>query len=569
MLSLQFLAATLFALPTAIVLLHVAIYLVDPYGLRQYPGPFLAKFTDAWLGWVTQQGHRSEVIHELHKRYGSFVRISPSEVSIADLDAHSIVYAHGNGALKSSFYDGFLSGVPGLFNTRDRVQHARKRKIISHIFSQKSVVEFAPHIHLHIAALLRQWNRLYDDAVKGLSGSDGEGGWNGHDGRLWLHCLPWANYLAFDITSDLAFGTAFGMIPAARDAVAVPANWAAPTDVTFPDPAIKYVPAIAVLTERVEYITAMAVLPAWWRPFVARLPWYRARQPGSREYGGIAVVAVEKRLATPTERADLLSKLHAGKDEHGQPLGRAELTAEAQTFLTAGSDTTSNSVTAIIHHLAANSVVQACLQQELDQHWLDDDPVATSEQVQNLPYLDACIKEGLRIQSTIALGLPRVAPEGGLVVCGHFFSAGSVVSVPIYTLHRDPDIWGSDPDVYRPDRWFNVEKVTAMHKAFNPFSSGPRACVGRNLAALELSLIIATLLRSYHFVLAEPEKPIETREGFIRKPIPNSTMISARCCSGVTMPFSPFSRPSISRRVLSTRRFMLLTEIYDSVLWIP
>ncbi|KAJ7868673.1 cytochrome P450 monooxygenase [Mycena leptocephala] len=504
MLSLQFPVAILFALPIAIVLLHVIIYLVDPYGLRQYPGPFLAKFTDAWLGWVAQQGRRSEVIHDLHKKYGSFVRISPSEVSIADPDAHGIVYAHGNGAQKSSFYDAFVTNVHGLFSTRDRVQHARKRKIISHIFSQKSVVEFAPHIRLHITVLLEQWDRLYDGAVKGLSGSDGEGGWNGHDGRLWLDCLPWANYLAFDITSDLAFGTAFGMLPTARDAVAVPATLAAPTDVTFPDPAIKYIPAIAVLADRTEYTTAMAVLPAWWRPLIARLPWFRARQHGAREFGGIAIVAVGKRLAAPTERVDLLSKLQAGKDEHGQSLG---------------SDTTSNSITAIINHLAENPVVQARLQQELDQHWMNDDPVATSLQVQNLPYLDACIKEGLRIHSTIAIGLPRVIPEGGLVVCGRFFSAGSVVGVPIYTLHRDPDIWGNDPDVYRPERWFDVEKTTAMHKAFNPFSSGPRACVGRNLAALELSLIIATLFRRYHFVLAEPEKPLETREGFIRKPV--------------------------------------------------
>ncbi|KAJ7898594.1 cytochrome P450 monooxygenase [Mycena olivaceomarginata] len=519
MLSLHFPVAALFALLIAIILLHVTIYLLDPYGLRQYPGPLLAKFTDAWLGWAVQQGHRSEVIHKLHKKYGSFVRISPSEVSIADPDAHSIVYAHGNGAQKSSFYDGFVFNVPGLFNTRDRVQHARKRKIISHIFSQKSVVEFSPHIRLHIGALLEQWDRLYDSAVKGLFGSEGEGGWNGHDGRLWLDCLPWANYLAFDITSDLAFGTAFGMLPAARDAVAVPANRATPTDLTFPDATIKYIPAIAVLTERVEHTTAMAVLPAWWRPLIACLPWYRARQHGSREFGGIAVVAVGKRLAAPTERVDLLSKLQAGKDERGQPLGRAELTAEAQTFLTAGSDTMSNSVAAIINHLAGNSGVQARLQQELDQHWTDDDPVATSEQVQNLPYLDACIKEGLRIHSTIALGLPRVIPKGGLVVCDRLFSAGSVVGVPLYTLHHDPDIWGNDPDVYRPERWFDEEKATAMHKAFNPFSTGPRACVGRNLAALELSLIIATLLRRYHFVLAEPEKPIETREGFIRRSV--------------------------------------------------
>jgi benzoate 4-monooxygenase len=114
--------------------------------------------------------------------------------------------------------------------------------------------------------------------------------------------------------------------------------------------------------------------------------------------------------------------------------------------------------------------------------------------MQNLPYLDACIKEGLRIHSTIAIDLPHVIPEGKfsaredlrviiflgagrLVVCGRFFFAGSVVGVPIYTLHREPDVWGNDPDLYRPERWFDVEKTTAMHKAFNPFSSGPRYVV--------------------------------------------------------------------------------------------
>ncbi|KAJ7152191.1 hypothetical protein C8R43DRAFT_819494, partial [Mycena crocata] len=126
-------------LPAAVVFIHLAIYVIDPYGIRQNPGPFLAKFSDAWLGWVSQQGHRSEVIHELHLKYGPFVRISPSEVSVADPDALGIVYAHGNGALKSGFYDAFVSIQRGLFNTRDRKQHARKRKIVSHIFSQKSV----------------------------------------------------------------------------------------------------------------------------------------------------------------------------------------------------------------------------------------------------------------------------------------------------------------------------------------------------------------------------------------------------------------------------------------------
>ena len=127
------------------------------------------------------------------------MRLAPNHLSIADPDALQLVYGHGTGTLKSEFYDAFVSIQRGLFNTRSRTQHARKRKIVSHIFSQKSVLEFEPHVRTHLNALFRQWDRLCDDGAKGLSGNEGEGGWHGRSGRVWFDCLPWYNYLAFDI----------------------------------------------------------------------------------------------------------------------------------------------------------------------------------------------------------------------------------------------------------------------------------------------------------------------------------------------------------------------------------
>ncbi|KAJ7038031.1 cytochrome P450 monooxygenase [Mycena alexandri] len=507
------------ALPAAVVLVHLAIYLVDPYGIRKYPGPFLAKFSDAWLGWISQQGHRSEVIHEMHLKYGPFVRISPSEVSVAEPDALGIVYAHGNGALKSTFYDAFVSIQRGLFNTRDRRAHSRKRKMVSHVFSQKNVLEFEPHIRLYVGMLLGQWDRLYDAASKGLSGDDGDSGWVGRGGRLWLDCLPWVNYLAFDIIGDLAFGAPFGMIEAARDVAPVPA---AGTDVPFSgkEEEIMHIPAVAVLNGRGEYSMSMGVLPAWVRPIMRRVPWYSRGLQDVKHLAGIAIVAVAKRLGQPTDRVDLLSKLQAGQDDNGNPMGRAELTAEALTLLIAGSDTTSNSTCAIIYYLASNPKVQDKLQAELDEQLgTEDELVATGEQVKRLPYLDACIDEALRLHSTSALGLPRIVPEGGLVIAGHAFPAGTVLSVPSFTIHRDPAVWGADVEAFRPERWFEEDKKEAMQRTFNPFSVGPRACVGRNLASLELQIIVASILRRFHFVLEKPDEPLETREGFLRKPL--------------------------------------------------
>jgi len=200
-------------------------------------------------------------------------------------------------------------------------------------------------------------------------------------------------------------------------------------------------------------------------------------------------------------------------------MGKEELTAEALTLLIAGSDTTSNSTCAIIYHLARNPHIQEKLHKELDEQLgTEDETVATGDQVKRLPYLDACINEALRIHSTSALGLPRVVPEGGLTILGQFFPAGTIVSVPSYTIHRDTSVWGEDVEAYRPDRWFERDQA-AMQKTFNPFSVGPRACVGRNLASLELQIIVASLLRRYEYVLENPDQPLETSEGFLRKPL--------------------------------------------------
>lgn len=509
--------------PVIFVLAHVIPWLVDVHGLRSYPGPWLAKFSDTWLGWVAAHGHRSEVVHELHRKYGPIVRIAPNHASISDPAALHLVYAHGNGSLKSNFYDAFVSIQRGLFNTRDRSAHARKRKIVSHIFSQKSVLEFEPYVREYVKTLIQQWDRLYDLAIKGMEGPEGEGGWKGRNGRLWLDCLPWYNYLAFDIIGDLAFGSPFGMLLAAKDSAPVATSYEkaiASYGEEGVAPEVVSIPAVQILNDRGEFSAAMGVLPPAWRPVVKRyIPWYSKGDRAVKNLAGIAVAAVSKRLATPNYRVDLLSKLQEGKDDEGRPMGREELTAEALTQLIAGSDTTSNTSCAITYYLAANPRCQEKLQLELDSALGNEDDVAsTFESTKRLTYLEAVINESIRLHSTSGIGLPRVAPQGGLEILGKTFPEGTVLSVPSYTIHRDTAVWGDDPDAFRPERWFEQDN-DAIQKTFNPFSFGPRACVGRNLASMELLIIISSILRHYSFVLEEPEKPFATSEGFLRKPL--------------------------------------------------
>ena len=282
-------------------------------------------------------------------------------MSIADPDALQIVYAHGNGSLKSNFYDAFVSIHRGLFNTRNRTDHGRKRKIVSHIFSLKSVLEFEPYIRLHIGELLRQWDKLAEGGKKGLSGNEGDG-WFGKDSWVWFDCLPCEsnprclsltraystsgyNYLAFDVIGDLAFGSPFGMLKAAKDIAPVVKSQSGAMEAygnEEAEVAVEYFPAVQILNERGDYSASMGVLPPWVRPLLKKFhPWYRQGSVSTANLAGLAIAAVSKRLKTPTDRVDLLSKLQDGKDDEGKPMGRPELTAEALTQLIAGSDTTS------------------------------------------------------------------------------------------------------------------------------------------------------------------------------------------------------------------------------------
>ncbi|EMC93381.1 hypothetical protein BAUCODRAFT_238892 [Baudoinia panamericana UAMH 10762] len=468
---------------------------VRNWKIADIPGPLLAKFTDFWYLYECRRCRRYLTVFNLHQRLGKFVRLQPNHVSIADPDAIPIVYGHGTGFLKSDYYDAFVSIHRGLFNTRDRAEHTRKRKTVSHTFSVRSIGQFEQYIHHNLEELANQWD---------IKSKLAQGGFYKFD------ALHWFNYVAFDIIGDLAFGAPFGMLEKGADVAEVRLT---------PDAPMTTAPAIEVLNRRGEVSNAVGIIP-WIKPYAKYLPdpfFYKGME-AIQNLAGIATARVNERLAAAERgeitRVDLLARLMEGKDENGNPLGRAELTAEALTQLIAGSDTTSNTSCALLYHCLMHPEVVRKLQAELDEA-LPSNDVPSYEQVKDLPYLDQVIQETLRIHSTSSQGLPRQVPVGGAEVCGRFFPQGLVLSVPAYVMHHSTEIWGPDAEEFRPERW---EKVTERQKgAFIPFSYGPRSCVGRNVAEMELSLIVATVFRRYEFELYQ--KHLETREGFLRKPL--------------------------------------------------
>lgn len=429
--------------PWALLALPIIFYLA-PYlrnaALLGIPGPLLARFTNLWYMYECRRCRRYLTVHRLHEQHGKLVRVTPTQVSIADPDAIPLVYGHGTGTLKSEYYDAFVSIQRGLFNTRDRAEHTRKRKTVAHTFSAKSVGQFERYIHSNLELLARRWDELSAQAPRG--------------GYARFDALHWFNYVAFDVIGDLAFGAPFGMLEKGADLAEVRLS---------PDAPVTYAPAIEVLNRRGEVSNAVGCWPAI-KPYARYLPdpFFSKGMEAIQNLAGIATARVNARLAAAErgevgDRVDLLARLMEGRDERGEKLGRAELTAEALTQLIAGSDTTSNTSCALLFHCLRRPEVVRKLQAELDAA-LPAGRVPMYEQVRECRYLDAVIQETLRIHSTSSQGLPREVPPGeGIEVAGRHFPPGTILSVPAYTMHHSKEIWGPDADEFRPERW---EKVT-------------------------------------------------------------------------------------------------------------
>ena len=171
------------------------------------------------------------------------------------------------------------------------------------------------------------------------------------------------------------------------------------------------------------------------------------------------------------------------------------------TFLIAGSDTVSIALRTIIYHLSKNPSMQQTLQAEIDTANLTY-PVSWKT-AQHLPYLDAVIKEALRVHPPTSVLLERVVPPAGLLLPnGRHLKPGTIVCMNPWTLSMDEDVFGKDASEFNPDRWIKAknesedafqERLKIMKRADLVWGYGPRSCLGKPIALLEMYKLVPTL----------------------------------------------------------------------------
>lgn len=271
-----------------------------------------------------------------------------------------------------------------------------------------------------------------------------------------------------------------------------------------------------------EVHTAWAWIPSWYG-VCKKLTWWDARWQDSASFDDIVTSHTQRRInryLTGEKLDDFFTFLLESKNAKPNMLKLGEMAAECSVMLNAGSETTGISLSNLLYLLITNPHVLYRLRREVNEalQGLDDVAVAPFDKVRYLPYLKACIDEGLRLLPPSATTTPRYTPPQGQEIMGHWIPGNTTVFCPTYTLHRNPVVF-TNPDAFDPGRWL-ASNVKDLLSAFLPFSAGARSCIGRNITYMEQQMMVASLVRRYDFELISPDWKPTYREAVTCSPGP-------------------------------------------------
>ncbi|WP_328386778.1 cytochrome P450 [Streptomyces sp. NBC_00400] len=183
----------------------------------------------------------------------------------------------------------------------------------------------------------------------------------------------------------------------------------------------------------------------------------------------------------------------------GPALDLANIRNQVITFLIAGHETTSGALSFALYYLLKDPLALRMIQREADELWGDQaDPDPSFEDIGRLPFTRQVLNETLRLWPT-AGAFFRQAREDTLLGGRYPLKAGEPVMVLTPMLHRDP-VWGDNPELFDPSRFSPEAEAARSPHAYKPFGTGERACIGRQFALHEATMLLALLAHRYRLI---------------------------------------------------------------------
>jgi cytochrome P450 len=362
--------------------------------LRRFPGPKLAAITKFQALYYRGVGKAVAWNHELHQKYGPVVRVTPNELSFIQPEAWRDINGHRIGGKPNftkdaTFYgrDFFLAeGESGGIIRSDDVSHARQRRLISAAFSDKSLREQEPLLRQYVDTLvskLSEMSKAEDDKV---------------------NIVDWYNFTTFDIMADLTFGEPLHLLDKGDYSTWVRALFSAFKFLVFQQVA-RSIPGLE------------AVLQTF-------LP--KSVQEKKERHLKFATERVDKRLQMKTDRPDIWTyvlRFSNSEENKDRGLSMNEMYSNSSTFMLAGTETTATLLSGVTYMLLKHPTYMKKLVAEIRETFPTRESI-TLQKLALLEYLNACIEEALRLYPPVAVGMPRIVPAQGAVICDEEIPGG-------------------------------------------------------------------------------------------------------------------------------------------------
>ncbi|KAM0226793.1 hypothetical protein ACHAP5_012315 [Fusarium lateritium] len=456
----------------------ILVYRAFLHRLHCFPGPFVAKLSRFYATKsVAKKLKANEDIQRLHRTYGDFVRVGPREISINRATAISAIYEPPMQLPRSPWYSQVSDDVTKISvnSTRDLTVHKNRKRAwmrgLGFRESNKALAVYEDRIVSKVELLLA---RIAD-----------------HHG-ISIDVTQYAVFFGFDVMGQVGFSKDFGML----------------------DSGHKH-PAIQGLHDNMTAVGVLGTVP-WLMSMLSKIPGATGTYARFTDWCGkelqakrtvsttlldmvnffinwLQVVESEKEMFKDQDPKDVISWLIRAEEENDRsaPPGEGAFQEDSRLMIIAGR----------LFYLTKHPHIYHKLQQLVQAGFPGGEKEWTYEKVKAIQFLDYIICETLRLKPSVPAGLTRLTPPTGIQIDEVFIPGDTIVSVPAYTIHRDPRYWESALD-FRPERWetLNPEKAPWI-----PFSSGQFSCPGRNLAFLELRMVLSRIALRYNLAFPAGE----------------------------------------------------------------
>jgi cytochrome P450 len=404
-------------------------------------------------------GLTSYKLVKFHEKYGNVVRIAPNELSYASAGVWKDVWAHrqGHKEFRKARFRAPPNGIYGIL-AADKENHSRYRRLLSNSFSEKAIRSQQSTIQSHVDLLMEN-----------LRGKVAKGPQN---------MVQWFNWTTFDIIGRLALGESFVCLEKQEMHPWINAIFGNVKAVMF---------TVAIRKFGLESILPLLMSSQKKRDFAFN--W---------EYSSNKI---EERVKRGTNEGDFWDNvLQKSLDDKGQGMSIEEMKSNASHLVLAGSETTATLLSGVLYHLLRNPEVMDKLVNEIRTTFRSSEAIDLFS-VGDLKYSEAVLSETMRIYPPVPSMFPRIVPEGGDTVEGRYVPAGTELHMRNYVVGHLSSYF-TKHDEFHPERFLGAEEFQNDNFAvLQPFSVGPRNCIGRNLANAEMRLILAKLLWHFDFEL--------------------------------------------------------------------